>query len=121
MLTTTISEAPMPRLRLSDEAPITARGHRRPPMTAAEVSAMVGELDLETARAHHVEMTTVVAELARSAGMDWPWTHDDATVSLLRALALMSLVAPDAVSGRAVALQRSVGASATRRHAQVPS
>jgi hypothetical protein len=77
-------------------------------MTAAEVGRVVGHLDLEVARLHHVEMTTVIAELAEDAKMDWPWTHDDPTVAVLRAFARLSLAAPNAVSERAWSLCRRV-------------
>lgn len=93
-------EAPTANSR-SGESPVET-------MTAAEVNRLVGNLDLEVARRHHVELTTVMAELAHHAEIDWPWTHDDPTIAVLRAVATLSLVAPDAVSELASSLCRRV-------------
>jgi len=76
--------------------------------TAAEIGRLVANIDLDAARRHHVEMAAVVAELAHDADMDWPWTHDDPTVAVLRAFAKLALVAPHAVGPRAGALSESL-------------
>ena len=43
-------------------------------------------------------------ELARSAGRDWPWGHDDPLVALLRAVAKLSIQAPCSASPTAARL-----------------
>lgn len=79
-----------------------------PSMTAAEICRALGGVDLGVARRHHVEVATVVAELAEDARMNWPWTHDDPTVALLRALARISIVAPGSTSPKAESLFQSI-------------
>lgn len=99
----------------------TVASHTAPSMTASEIGHVVGNLEPDEARRHHIEMTAVVAELARDADMDWPWTHDDPTVGLLRALALLAMLAPDAVSARASTLCRRIEAEANGTDRTVPT
>lgn len=85
-----------------------------PTSTARELAAAVGQLDLESLRKHHLALLLAVAELAGDAGTDWPWSPDDPTVALLRAVAKLSLDAPDASSPHAAALIAALGAGGAR-------
>lgn len=83
-------------------------------MTARDFVLAVGSLDLAALRTHHVDLAAVTAELAKDAEMDWPWTPDDPTVALLRAIARIAIVAPDATSERATALRGQIVGSHRR-------
>ncbi len=74
------------------------------PATARELAAAIGCLDLDDLRTHHLALTLAVAELSAGAGMPWPWAVDDPTVTLVRAVAKLSLVAPDVTAGAAGAI-----------------
>ena len=76
--------------------------------TAQSLAAALGVLELDDLRHHHIELTSATAELARAAGRDWPWGHDDPTVAVLRALAKLAILAPDATSERADHLCRQL-------------
>jgi len=65
------------------------------PSTARQLALAIGPLDLDTIRNHHLELTLAVSELASNAGKPWPWTADDPTVALVRALARLAVLAPD--------------------------
>jgi hypothetical protein len=78
-------------------------------MTARDFAVSIGSVELDVLRAHHVDLAAVTAELARDAAMEWPWTPDDPTVALLRALARIAIAAPDATSHRATALRGQIG------------
>ena len=78
---------------LDDEAPSTA--------TARELALTIGRLDLDDLRRHHLQLALAVAELSAGAGVPWPWTADDPTVALVRAVAKLSIVAPDVVGDAA--------------------
>lgn len=83
---------------------------RRPVLSARDLAGMVGPLDLDQLRPHHLTLVVAVAELARDAGIDWPWGPDDPVVALLRALAKLSIVAPEATSEHAARLAADLSA-----------
>jgi hypothetical protein len=76
-------------------------------MTAAAIASALGGIDLHTLREHHVELLCVAAELARDAGDDWPWGHDDPTVAVIRTISKLAMTAPDVKSKRAADLIRA--------------
>lgn len=76
------------------------------PTNAQDLLADLARVDVDDLRHHHVELVGAVAELARAAGLDWPWTHDDSTIAVLRALSKIALIAPAATSPRAAAIRR---------------
>jgi hypothetical protein len=91
---------------------------RQVPVTARDLATNIGARDLEELRPWLPELAMAVAELARSAGTDWPWGHDDALISLLRAVAKLSIDAPGASSmaaARLLALLAPAGATEPRR------
>lgn len=79
-------------------------------VSARELAQVLAKLEVDEIAQHHVELVTAVAELARSAGNDWPWTSDDPTVALLRAVAMLAINAPDVTSRRAGDLYRTLDA-----------
>ena len=83
----------------------------RIPARADEFVRSVAPLDLDTLRAHHLELAMAVIELAADAGSPLPWGHDDPTVALLRAAAKLALTAPSATSSAAADLIASFGST----------
>lgn len=91
-------------------------------LTARDFVASVGSVDVDVLRDHHLDLAAVTAELARDTAMDWPWTPDDSTVALLRALARIAITAPEATSQRASALRdRIAGAHPEPIHRRIVS
>ena len=71
---------------------------------ADDFGRAIGTVDLDTLRHHHLALAMAVIELAADAGRPLPWSHDDPTVALLRAVAKLSLAAPGATSSAAADL-----------------
>jgi hypothetical protein len=87
------------------------------PTSARHLLADLARLEMNDMRRHHVELVAATADLARAARLDWPWTHDDPTVAVLRALSKIALLAPEATSPRATALRQQLA----NPHTAVPS
>jgi hypothetical protein len=78
------------------------------PASAQHLLANLARVELDDLRHHHVELVAATADLARAARLDWPWTQDDPTVAVLRALSKIAIIAPGATSPRAAALGRQL-------------
>jgi hypothetical protein len=76
--------------------------------TARELAHALGQRNLDELRGCQPELAAAVAELAAAAGRAWPRGPDDPVVALLRALAKLSLDAPDASSTYAARLLASL-------------
>ena len=69
--------------------------------SAKELAAVVGPRPIADLRPHEPELAAAVSELARASGHNWLRGQDDPLVVLLRAVARLSLIAPDVRSQRA--------------------
>ena len=80
---------------------VIAGGADRPRVRADALSRAIGAVEIDAVRQHHLALAMAVVELAADAGAPLPWSHDDPTVALLRAVAKLSLTAPGATSSAA--------------------
>lgn len=83
--------------------------------TARELAAVVGPLPLDELRPHEPDLAAAVCELAMASDQAWLRATDEPLIVLLRAVARLSLVAPDTHSQRAASLIAALGASDGRR------
>ena len=72
--------------------------------TARELASAVGPLPLHELRPHEPDLAAAVSELAMASDQSWLRGTDEPLVVLLRAVARLSLVAPDVTSHRAAHL-----------------
>lgn len=74
------------------------------PIDVRTLARRLGPLSPDSLRECHALLVMAVLELSEDAGKRWPWGIDDPTVALLRAVAKLSLVAPEATSATAAQL-----------------
>lgn len=72
--------------------------------TARELAAVVGPLPLDELRSHEPDLAAAVSELAMASDQSWLRGTDEPLIVLLRAIARLSLVAPETRSHRAARL-----------------
>lgn len=90
-----------------------------PRVQADALARAVAGVGLDTLRERHLALAMAVIELAADAGAPLPWSHDDPTVALLRALAKLAITSPDATSSAAAGLidqLHAAGATASTDH-----
>ncbi len=76
----------------------------RPRARADALAAVIGSVEVDAMRDHHLALAMAVIELAADAGRPLPWSHDDPTVALLRAASKLALTTPGATSSAAADL-----------------
>ena len=79
-------------------------GHGTTTATARELAEVLGQYDVASLRSTYVDLVAILGELAESGGAAWPNAADDPIVVLLRAIARISILTPNARSPRAARL-----------------